>query len=153
MNIYAPNDQAQQVHFLRDLSNTILNTYANERLVLGGDFNCALNKFDKQGGRSIEHTHTKKVIQEMNHLINTHDLIDTWRECNFNLQGFTWRNPSKIQCRLDYFVILKDMRSSLPSDEIVPNIFSDHSALSVSLGPDEEQAKRGPGSISSILRC
>ena len=29
VNIYAPNDQTQQVHFLRDLSHSVLNSYAN----------------------------------------------------------------------------------------------------------------------------
>ena len=131
-NIYAPNDQTQQVHFLRDLSNSVLNNYANEKVVLGGDFNCALNELDKRGGRSVELK--KAVIQEINNLINTHDLIDTWREKNANIQGFTWSNTSmKIQCRLDYFLISKDLRSSLNHAKIVPNIFSDHSALSITL--------------------
>ena len=67
VNIYAPNDQAQQIHFLRDLSNSVLNNYANETVVLGGDFNCALNEFDKRGGRSVELK--KAVIQEINNLI------------------------------------------------------------------------------------
>ena len=40
-NIYAPNDTTLQVHFLRDLSQSIINQYANERIVLAGDFNCA----------------------------------------------------------------------------------------------------------------
>ena len=61
VNIYAPNDQTQQIHFLRDLSNSVLNNYANETLVLGGDFNCALTELDKRGGRSVELK--KAVIQ------------------------------------------------------------------------------------------
>ena len=50
VNIYAPNDQTQQIKFLRDLSNSVLNSYANETLVIGGDFNCPLNDWDKRGG-------------------------------------------------------------------------------------------------------
>ena len=50
VNIYAPNDQMQQIHFLRDLSHSVLNSYANETLLLGGDFNCALSELDKRGG-------------------------------------------------------------------------------------------------------
>lgn len=48
MNIYAPNDQMQQIHFLRDFSNSMLKSYANMILVLGGDFDCALTELDKQ---------------------------------------------------------------------------------------------------------
>ena len=143
VNIYAPNDQTQQIHFLRDLSNSVLNNYANETLVRGGDFNCALNDMDKRGGRSVEFK--KAVIQEINNLINTHDLIDTWREKNANIQCFTWSNTSmKIQYRLDYFMISKDLRSSLKHAKIVPNIFSDHSALSITLISEGKDAKRGP---------
>ena len=143
VNIYAPNDQTQQIHILRDLSNSVLNNYANETLVRGGDFNCALNDMDKRGGRSVEFK--KAVIQEINNLINTHDLIDTWRERNANIQCFTWSNTSmKIQCRLDYFMISKDLRSSLKHAKIVPNIFSDHSALSITLISEGKDAKRGP---------
>ena len=55
VNIYAPNDQMQQIKFLIDLSNSVLNSYANETLVIGGDFNCPLNDWDKRGGRPVEH--------------------------------------------------------------------------------------------------
>ena len=64
LNIYSPNDQVQQVQFLKSLSNSVLNKYANERVVLGGDFNCAINEIDKHGGRPIEHK--KAVIREIN---------------------------------------------------------------------------------------
>ena len=124
----------------------MLNTcsYVNETLVLSGDFNCALSELDKRGGRSVELK--KAVIQEMNKIIITHDLIDTWKEKYPSLQGFTWSNPSmKIQCRLDYFLISKDIRSSLKYVKIIPNIFSDHSALSLSIISVEKEVTRGPG--------
>ena len=50
VNIYAPNDPSQQILFLRDLSSSkcsVLSAYANENLVLGGDFNCVMNAMDK----------------------------------------------------------------------------------------------------------
>jgi len=97
-------------------------TYANETIVLGGDFNCALTELDKWGARSMELK--KLVTEEINNLIIAHDLIDNWRANNLNLQGFTWSNLSmKIQCRLDYLMISKDMRSSLQTVKIIPNVF------------------------------
>ena len=82
----------------------------------------------------------------MNMLIITHDLIDTWREKNPSLQGFTWSNPSmKIQCGLDYFIISKDMRLSLKYVKLIPNILSDHSALSLTFISEEKEAACGPG--------
>ena len=53
VTIYAPNDQTHQIKFLRDLSNSVLNSYANETLVIGGDFNCPLNDWHKRGRHNI----------------------------------------------------------------------------------------------------
>ena len=63
LNIYVPNDQSQQVQFLRGLSISILSKYAGDKIVLGGDLNCVMNEIDKCGGRSFEQK--KTVIQEM----------------------------------------------------------------------------------------
>ena len=54
MNIYARNDPSQQILFLRDLSSSVLSAYANENLVLGGDFNCVMNAMDKKGGMPFD---------------------------------------------------------------------------------------------------
>ena len=100
LNIYAPNNQAQQVKFFRDLSTSVLNQVVNEKVLLGGDFNCALHEIDKRGGGSFERKTV--VIKEINELTNTFDLVDMWRQKH---PGFTWSNASlKIQCRLDYFL-------------------------------------------------
>ena len=48
VNIYAPNDATQQVVFLRDVSKEFLIPYANDNLVLGGDFNCTISTLDKK---------------------------------------------------------------------------------------------------------
>ena len=85
VNIYAPNDQTHQVQFLRDLSHSTLNQYANEKVVLGGDL-------DNCGGHSFEYKRT--IINEMNTLLTTCDLVDMWRQKNPNLPGYTWSNPS-----------------------------------------------------------
>ena len=98
VKIYAPNDQTQQIKFLRDMSNSVLNNYANETLVIGGDFNCPLNDWDKRGGRPVEHK--KNVIQEMNNLMATYDLVDTWQVKNPSAQGYTWNNENSMQTRL-----------------------------------------------------
>ena len=55
LNIYAPKDQTRQVQFLRGLSNSVLNKFVGERIVLRGDFNCVINEIDKlRGMRSFE---------------------------------------------------------------------------------------------------
>ena len=61
------------MQFLRGLSNSVLNKYAGERVLLGGDLNCVMNEIDKRGGRSFEQK--KTVIQEMKTLMRTHILL------------------------------------------------------------------------------
>ena len=87
LNMYAPNDQAQQVKFFWDLSTSVLNQVVNEKVLLGGDFNCALHEIDKRGGRSFERKTV--VIKEINELTNTFDLVDMWRQKH---PGFTFEN-------------------------------------------------------------
>jgi len=48
INIYAPNDVAQQVVFFKRL-NQQLEEFALDIIVIGGDFNCALTSNDKRG--------------------------------------------------------------------------------------------------------
>ena len=104
VNIYAPNDATQQVVFLRDVSKEFLIPYANDNLVLGGDFNRTISTLDKNGGRPVDSK--KASLNELQSLIKTHNLLDSWRFKNPDQPGFTWANPSmKIQCRLDYFFI------------------------------------------------
>ena len=112
--------------------------------MIGGDLNCVMHEIDKRGGRPI--THKKSVIQEINTLLSSQDLIDTWSYIHPNMQGFTWNNPSmKIQCRLDYFFISKVMGSAIKDVEILPNIFSDHSAITLSMSSVVTGTKSGPG--------
>ena len=78
VNIYAPKDQTQPMNFLRDLSASMLNQVVNEKVLLGGDFNCALSDNDIREGRTFESK--KLVIKEINELTNTSDLGDIWSQ-------------------------------------------------------------------------
>ena len=67
VNIYAPNDANQQVTFFKELENQ-LEDFAQENIIIAGDFNCALSENDKKGGNSV----WKKsiVIKEVQHVAN-----------------------------------------------------------------------------------
>ena len=145
LNICAPNDQSQLVQFLRGLSIYVLNKYAGDKIVLGGDLNCVMNEFDKCGGCSFQQK--KTVIQEMKALMRTHNLIDTWSCKRPNKRAFMWNNPSKkslLQIRL-YLFISKSMESAIQNANIVDNIFPDHSAITLSMSLESNEKKRGPG--------
>ena len=51
----------------------------------------------------------------------------------------------KIQCRLDYFLISKQLEDCVKECKILPNIFSDHSAVALFLFFNERESPRGPG--------
>ena len=47
-NVYAPNNQNEQLEFLQDLNNCLIN---KSELFEGSDWNCTLSKNDKIGGK------------------------------------------------------------------------------------------------------
>ena len=53
-NIYAPNDQANQLQFMQELNNCIIDKSELTSLIVGGDWNCTLSKKDKIGGCTVE---------------------------------------------------------------------------------------------------
>ena len=79
VNIYAPNDANQQVIFFKDLENHLVE-FAQENIIVAGDFNCALSDKDKKGGNPV----SKKaiIIKEIHQLANLYNLTDIWRDQN-----------------------------------------------------------------------
>ena len=75
LNIYAPNDNNQQLTFFRSLQN-LLAEFVQENIVVAGDFNCALMEMDKKGANSI--FRKAHVIQEIKRLMNLYGLSDIW---------------------------------------------------------------------------
>ena len=58
-NIYAPNNQNEQLEFLQELNNCLIDKSELTTLIVGGDWNCTLSKNDKIGGN-----HGKQQIIE-----------------------------------------------------------------------------------------
>ena len=140
VNIYAPNDVVQQVNFFQKL-NKQLEEFAQDTIIIGGDFNCALTSKDKSGGNPV--SIKSPVIKEINTLCDLYNLDDLWRNLNPDKQSFTWR--TKIQCRLDYFFVSQELIQSAKKCNIVHAPESDHSAVFFVLQSDHQKQKRGPG--------
>ena len=51
----------------------------------------------------------------------------------------------KIQCRLDYLFVSKQSSNRISECKIIPNIYSDHSAVALSVSFSECESPRGPG--------
>jgi len=80
----------------------------------------------------------KNYLNDNNHLashalkskIDEFELVDIWRELNPQGRTYTWRkfNENK-QARLDYFLVSSPLAPYVQKVEIIPGMFSDHSAI------------------------
>ena len=60
----------------------------NNKIIIAGDFNCILNEIDKKGGNIKL---KENVVNNINEIIDTFELVDIWRLLNPNELRFTWR--------------------------------------------------------------
>ena len=143
VNIYAPNDINQQITFFSKL-NQLLQEFAQENIIIGGDFNCARSSKDKMGGKPV--TKKASVIKSIETLCEFYNLRDIWRNLNPELSRFTWRNKSlKVQCRLDYFLISDELSNLTKMCDILLASESDHSAISIHIQSEALAQRKGPG--------
>ena len=143
INIYAPNDSSQQVQFFHSIQQKLEN-YADENIIIGGDFNCPLSALDKLGGRAVDYK--KSVIDKISQLSTLYSLQDVWRMKNSDKKQFSWRNKSfKVQCRLDYFLTSTNLVKLCQKCELTYTPYSDHSAVVLTLKSESLNKKRGPG--------
>ena len=143
VNIYAPNDQNQQISFYQKITDSIRG-HQIDKILIGGDFNCPLSASDKFGGKDIKFK--KSVIHSIDELRRNYDLVDPWREQHPHDTQFTWRNSSgKIKCRLDFWLISKHLLCRVAHTDISAYHDSDHSPVTISIKPEDKQEKRGPG--------
>ena len=60
-DIYASNNQVEQLEFLQELNNCLIDKSELTTLIVGGDWNCALSKNDKIGGKPWKATNCQRV--------------------------------------------------------------------------------------------
>ncbi|CAH3027786.1 unnamed protein product [Porites evermanni] len=110
VNIYAPNDQNQQVNFFDKIIDPICRSSTNN-ILPGGDFNCPLTEVDKVGGRDI--LYNKRTIQAIQELCNSFDLADVWRTQHPNKKHYSWANGSgKIKMSTRFLANFKTITST-----------------------------------------
>lgn len=61
-NIYAPNNHADQLEFIRQLNSLLIDKSDLTALIIGGDSNCALSKKDKRGRLQWKPTMYRNLI-------------------------------------------------------------------------------------------
>ena len=144
INIYAPNTEANQLDFYRQLKTKLINNIrSDENLLIGGDFNNYFNKrLDKKGGAQAESTKHGDIIDAIKDIMGIFNLNDIWRLKNPTKRRFTWRQKTPpIYCRLDFFLISDTLNDMVEDADILPGLRSDHSPVTLALSSIKDQPK------------
>ena len=146
INIYSPtkDNPSGQDNFYNYIYE-IVDTYSDQNIIIGGDFNTYLNNnLDKKGGRIEKQS---PFSENINNLCTEFSLIDIWRIRNPDTYKFTRIERSRngiVQSRLDYLLVSLSLTYQIDNTTISPGNSSDHSIISMSLKVSEE-IKRGKG--------
>ena len=122
-NIYAPNDNAEKEVFLKELQDKIKDANYDD-IILSGDFNCVMNNdYDIISGEK----HNNNCVQELNSLVSSCDLYDTWRLFNPSNKEYSWskKNPF-IARRLDYIFTSNNILDITSECKLISVPQSDH---------------------------
>ena len=118
-NIYAPDNDNAQIIFFKQL-RSLLEQFPSDNIIVGGDFNCPLSKTDKEGGRDV--SSRRNVASEIEQLMCIFDLDDVWRTLHPEEKQYTWRTSDlKIKCRLDYWLIARQLSQKSPCKNVKSN--------------------------------
>ena len=140
LNIYGPNKDEIDIFEILEL---YISTHEDKNFIIGGDFNTVLDiHLDKKNGKLDTH---KRCRQKITNILETYDLTDIWRDKHPTLKHFTWHSSHKppIFCRLDYFLISKNIANTVVSCEYNFSYKSDHSIVKLTI--DINSYERGPG--------
>ena len=140
-NVYAPNDDLTRTGFLKSQISDISTKITSPKLILGGDWNLALEKIDRKPHWEST-SNSRRQIQEW---IENFNLIDIWRAKNKSLERYTWsRNNPLSMSRIDFFLISSDTQRAYKSTSILESIRTDHKLVFLDLNVSVKP-KRGPG--------
>ena len=143
VNIYAPNKVQEQCEFFSGLETMVeeFNTSAEQKIVVGGDFNVAIDPdLDCSGGNPTK----KDSVKHIQDICLNFDLVDIWRVRNPVCKRFSWRQKNPfLQRRLDYWLLSDSYQEEVEGADIIPSLNSDHSAIVLHFKSVEKQ-KHGP---------
>ena len=110
VNVYGPSSADKLFLFCFDRLSQEIEHMGNHLLIANGDWNVLLNmNMDARNYKSVNRPRAGRKITEM---LETHDLVDVWREVYPEKRGYTWRKFNTKQGRLDYYFLI--------SEELIP---------------------------------
>lgn len=139
VSIYGLNRDNKLVYFYHSVLLSIkTNDFDTDNIIMGGDFNCPLNR-----GRNL--MPRQSVIYAIERLQWEFDLHDIWRIKNPTERSFTWSQPEPlILSRLEYWVISNSVSGNVCDVNIKPSIKIDNSAIKKKL-KDVGDGVKDPG--------
>ena len=97
----------------------------NSYTIIVGDFNTPLTPMDRSTQQKIN-----KETQILNDTIDQLDLIDIYRTFHPKIMNFTFFSSAHgTLCQIDHILGHKSSLGKFKKIEIIPSIFSDHSAV------------------------
>ena len=146
VNIYGPNDDRPA--FFEQLSRR-LEEISADNIIIGGDFNFVTDYSRDSNYCQQNNPRTRDAFEK---IVKLHNLVDTWRELNPDINDFTWFKPNPLKYgRLDRLYIQQHLISHVVTATIHAGYRSDHSIVCVAV--KEPQKKKGPASGSSTNLC
>ena len=128
-NIYSPNVTKHKENYFSELKEILLSLQSTENtnLIIGGDWNTVLSKLDRY---SSQNSNDDSSLTQINDITECFDLCDIWRIRNPKLRRYTYRRTKPLyQSRLDYWLISNALQDNIVLSDIIPSIYSDHSAI------------------------
>ena len=126
INIYAPNIAALQ--YVRQMLTTMKGEINNNTIIVG-DINTPLTPMDRSTKQKIN-----KETQTLNDTMDQLELIDIYRTFHPKTINFTFFSSAHGPfSRIDHILGHKSSLSKFKKIEIIPVIFSDHSAVRLDL--------------------
>ena len=122
-NLYAPSS-GDHPEFLDKVINEVV-SMDNELIVIGGDWNVALNpKIDSNQPSSVYCARSRGE----NDFINSYDLVNVYRtlhkDTRMDTRKYSWRRFNSTQrSRLDYFIVCEVLGLHITSADIMPGYF------------------------------
>ncbi len=128
INVYAPTSGSERVTFLKEIGVILNNCSSEEKLFLGGDFNCTVN--DVIDRNHFEpHAASQRMMSD---IVETQSLVDIWREMHHKDRQYTWLHSREniiSLARLDRIYYFKHQINMVKGCKIVPVGFTDHSMV------------------------
>ena len=148
ISIYAPNKGHERKVFFNNLNEKlkyISQSNPETEIILGGDFNCALQpQLDRRNIKGDD-TKTQDIGQlELESIIKNHDLEDIWRRRHPKQKKYSfYKKHSKCASRIDFWLVSISIESQITKVNIDNAPKADHEAITMTL--NTSKCERGPG--------